>query len=174
MSLLKTSKEQFKMMRENDWESLLEEVSSFFIKIDIDIDILDMDDEYKLRGCSRRKSQGLPTYTISIMNCLTISLTCNLLSWMIVLLRRVRILKQSVNSSHTTARSLNACIQVSTYHKRVAGPPYWLPHLNPPLSIKEKVGYISESILEFWRSYSCQRQTQSIKNINQRWNFLTS
>jgi hypothetical protein len=29
ISLLKTSKEQFKMMRENDWESLLEEVSSF-------------------------------------------------------------------------------------------------------------------------------------------------
>jgi cell division protein FtsL len=29
ITLLKTSKEQFKMMRENDWESLLEEVSSF-------------------------------------------------------------------------------------------------------------------------------------------------
>jgi len=29
ISLLKTSNEQFKMMRENDWESLLEEVSSF-------------------------------------------------------------------------------------------------------------------------------------------------
>jgi hypothetical protein len=51
MSLLKTSKEQFKMMRENDWESLLEEVSSFCIKHDIDI--LNMDDEYKLRGRSR-------------------------------------------------------------------------------------------------------------------------
>eukprot|EP00258_Populus_trichocarpa_P045430 XP_024461449.1 zinc finger MYM-type protein 1 [Populus trichocarpa] len=51
MSLLKTSKEQFKMMRENDWESLLEEVSSFCIKHDIDI--LNMDDEYKFRGRSR-------------------------------------------------------------------------------------------------------------------------
>jgi hypothetical protein len=51
MSLLKTSKERFKMMRENDWESLLEEVSSFCIKHDIDI--LNMDDEYKLRGRSR-------------------------------------------------------------------------------------------------------------------------
>jgi hypothetical protein len=29
ISLLKTSNEQFKMMRENDCESLLEEVSSF-------------------------------------------------------------------------------------------------------------------------------------------------
>eukprot|EP00258_Populus_trichocarpa_P041550 XP_024457569.1 zinc finger MYM-type protein 1 [Populus trichocarpa] len=57
MSLLKTSKERFKMMRENDWESLLEEVSSFCIKHDIDI--LNMDDEYKLRGRSRRKSQGI-------------------------------------------------------------------------------------------------------------------
>ena len=57
MSLLKTSKEQFKMMRENDWDSLLEEVSSFYIKHDIDI--LNMDDEYKLRGHSRRKSQGI-------------------------------------------------------------------------------------------------------------------
>jgi len=51
MSLLKTSNERFKMMRENDWESLLEEVSSFCIKHDIDI--LNMDDEYKLRGRSR-------------------------------------------------------------------------------------------------------------------------
>ena len=33
ISLLKTSKEQFKMMRENDWESLLEEVSSFLHQI---------------------------------------------------------------------------------------------------------------------------------------------
>nr|XP_034918724.1 uncharacterized protein LOC118052019 [Populus alba] len=57
MSLLKTSKERFKLMRENDWESLLEEVSSFCIKHDIDI--LNMDDEYKLRGRSRRKSQGI-------------------------------------------------------------------------------------------------------------------
>ncbi|XP_052307415.1 uncharacterized protein LOC18096865 [Populus trichocarpa] len=57
MSLLETSKERFKMMRENDWESLLEEVSSFCIKHDIDI--LNMDDEYKLRGRSRRKSQGI-------------------------------------------------------------------------------------------------------------------
>ena len=45
------------MMRENDWESLLEEVSSFYIKHDIDI--LNMDDKYKLRGCSRQKSQGI-------------------------------------------------------------------------------------------------------------------
>ena len=51
MSLLKTLKERFKMMRENDWESLLEEVLSFCIKHDIDI--LNMDDEYKLRGRSR-------------------------------------------------------------------------------------------------------------------------
>jgi hypothetical protein len=51
MSLLKTSNEQFKMMRENDWESLLEEVSSFCIKHDIKI--LNMDDEYKLYGRSR-------------------------------------------------------------------------------------------------------------------------
>jgi len=57
MSLLKTSNERFKMMRENDWESLLEEVSSFYIKHDIDI--LNMDDEHKLRGHSRRKSQGI-------------------------------------------------------------------------------------------------------------------
>jgi hypothetical protein len=57
MSLLKTSKERFKMMRENDWESLLEEVSSFCIKHDIDI--LNMDDEYKLCRSSRRKSQGI-------------------------------------------------------------------------------------------------------------------
>jgi hypothetical protein len=57
MSLLKTSKERFKMMRENDWESLLEEVSSFCIKHDIGI--LNMDDEYKLRGRSRRKPQGI-------------------------------------------------------------------------------------------------------------------
>ncbi|XP_061949963.1 uncharacterized protein LOC133673242 [Populus nigra] len=57
MSLLKTSKERFKMMRKNDWESLLEEVSSFCIKHDIDI--LNMDDEYKLRGRSRQKSQGI-------------------------------------------------------------------------------------------------------------------
>jgi hypothetical protein len=57
MSLLNTSKERFKMMRENDWESLLEEVSSFCIKHDINI--LNMDDEYKLRGRSRRKSQGI-------------------------------------------------------------------------------------------------------------------
>ncbi|KAJ6942948.1 zinc finger MYM-type protein 1-like [Populus alba x Populus x berolinensis] len=57
MSLLKTSKERFKLMRENDWESLLEEVSSFCIKHDIDI--LNMDDEYRLRGRSRRKSQGI-------------------------------------------------------------------------------------------------------------------
>ncbi|XP_034917809.1 uncharacterized protein [Populus alba] len=49
--------ERFKLMRENDWESLLEEVSSFCIKHDIDI--LNMDDEYKLRGRSRRKSQGI-------------------------------------------------------------------------------------------------------------------
>jgi hypothetical protein len=57
MSLLKTSKERFKMMRENDWESLLEEVSSFCIKHDIDI--INMDDKYKLCGRSRRKSQGI-------------------------------------------------------------------------------------------------------------------
>ena len=44
------------MMRETDWESLLEEVS-FCIKHDIDI--LNMDDEYKLRGHSRQKSQGI-------------------------------------------------------------------------------------------------------------------
>jgi hypothetical protein len=57
MSLLKTSKKRFKMMRENDWEYLLEEVSSFCIKHDIDI--LNMEDEYKLCGRSRRKSQGI-------------------------------------------------------------------------------------------------------------------
>jgi len=57
MSLLKTSNERFKMMRENDRESLLEEVSSFCIKHDIDI--LNMDDEYKLCEHSRRKSQGI-------------------------------------------------------------------------------------------------------------------
>jgi glycine cleavage system regulatory protein len=45
------------MMRENDWESLLEEVSSFCIKHDIDI--LNMDDEYKFLGRSRQKSQGI-------------------------------------------------------------------------------------------------------------------
>jgi hypothetical protein len=55
MSLLKTSKERFKMMRENDYESLWEEVSSFCTKHNIDI--LNMDDEYKLRERSRRKSQ---------------------------------------------------------------------------------------------------------------------
>ncbi|XP_061943830.1 uncharacterized protein LOC133668101 [Populus nigra] len=53
----KRMEERFKMMRENDWESLLEKVSSFYIKHDIDI--LNMDDEYKLRGRSRRKSQGI-------------------------------------------------------------------------------------------------------------------
>ncbi|XP_052302967.1 uncharacterized protein LOC127904272 [Populus trichocarpa] len=53
MSLLKTSNERFKMMRENDWESLLEEVSSFCIKHDIKI--LNMDDEYKLHGRSSTK-----------------------------------------------------------------------------------------------------------------------
>jgi hypothetical protein len=57
MSLLKTSNERFKMIRENDSDSLLEEVSSFCIKHDIDI--LNMDDKYKLRGRSRRKSQGI-------------------------------------------------------------------------------------------------------------------
>jgi len=57
MSLLKTSKERFNMMRENDWESLLEEVSSFCIKHDIGI--LNMDDDYMLRGHSRRKSQRI-------------------------------------------------------------------------------------------------------------------
>jgi hypothetical protein len=51
MSLLKTSKERFKMIRENDWESLLKEVLSFCIKHDINI--LNMDDEYMLRGRSR-------------------------------------------------------------------------------------------------------------------------
>jgi hypothetical protein len=55
MSLLKTSKERFKMMRENDYESLWEEVSSFCTEHNIDI--LNMDDEYKLRERSRRKSQ---------------------------------------------------------------------------------------------------------------------
>jgi hypothetical protein len=45
------------MMRENDWESLLEEAYSFCIKNDIDI--LNIDDEYKLHGRSRRKSQGI-------------------------------------------------------------------------------------------------------------------
>jgi len=38
------------MIRENNSESLLEEVSSFCIKHDIDI--LNMDDKYKLRGRS--------------------------------------------------------------------------------------------------------------------------
>jgi hypothetical protein len=57
MILLKTLKEWFKMMRENDWESLLEKVSSFCIKHDIDI--LNMDDEYKLHRCSRQKYQGI-------------------------------------------------------------------------------------------------------------------
>jgi hypothetical protein len=88
MSLLKTSNKRFKMMRENDWESLLEEVSSFCIKHDIDI--LNMDDEYNFVGVQGENLKGLQTYTISVMNCLTISLTCNLLSWMIVLLRRVQ------------------------------------------------------------------------------------
>jgi hypothetical protein len=45
------------MIRENDWESLLEEVSSFCIKHDINI--LNIDCEYKLRGRSRLKSQGI-------------------------------------------------------------------------------------------------------------------
>jgi len=87
MSLLKTSKERFKIMRENDWESLLEKVSSFCIKHDIDI--LNMDMSTSLVGVQGKNLKGLQTYTISVMNCLTISLTWNLLSWMIVLLRRV-------------------------------------------------------------------------------------
>jgi len=56
-SLLKTLKEWFKIMRENDWESLLEKVSSFCIKHDIDIP--NMDDKYKLRGRSRQKYQTI-------------------------------------------------------------------------------------------------------------------
>ncbi|KAJ7003329.1 hypothetical protein NC653_008536 [Populus alba x Populus x berolinensis] len=55
--------ERFKMMRENDWESLLEKVSSFCIKHDIDI--LIMDDEYKLLDLMVLGDQ-LDTYIIDL------------------------------------------------------------------------------------------------------------
>ncbi|KAJ6964023.1 hypothetical protein NC652_002337 [Populus alba x Populus x berolinensis] len=55
--------ERFKMMRENDQESLLEEVSSFCIKHDIDI--LNMDDEYKLLDFMVLGDQ-LDTYIIDL------------------------------------------------------------------------------------------------------------
>jgi hypothetical protein len=62
------------MMRENDWESLLEEVSSFCIKHDIDI--LNMDDEYKLRGRSRRKSQELDDHFTETSTELLLCVAC--------------------------------------------------------------------------------------------------
>ncbi|KAJ6936003.1 hypothetical protein NC652_010903 [Populus alba x Populus x berolinensis] len=55
--------ERFKLMRENDWEFLVEEMSSFCIKHDIDI--LNMDDEYKLLGLMVLGDQ-LDTYIIDL------------------------------------------------------------------------------------------------------------
>ena len=43
-------------------------------------------------GVQGENLKGLQTYTISVMNCLTISLTCNLLSWMIVSLMSTKLL----------------------------------------------------------------------------------
>jgi hypothetical protein len=39
-------------------------------------------------GIQGENFKGLQTYTISVMNCLTMSLTSSLMSWMIVLLRQ--------------------------------------------------------------------------------------
>ncbi|KAJ6926359.1 hypothetical protein NC651_010707 [Populus alba x Populus x berolinensis] len=55
--------ERFKLMRENDWEFSVEEVSSFCIKHDIDI--LNMDDEYKLLDLMVLGDQ-LHTYIIDL------------------------------------------------------------------------------------------------------------
>ncbi|KAJ6946257.1 hypothetical protein NC651_001114 [Populus alba x Populus x berolinensis] len=55
--------EQFKIIRKNDWESLLEEVPCFCIKHDIDI--LNMDNEYKLLDLIVLDDQ-LDTYIIDL------------------------------------------------------------------------------------------------------------
>ena len=57
MTLVKICKQRLQMMRENGWDSLLDQVSSFCEKHNMDI--LNMDNIYIARGRSRRKAQQI-------------------------------------------------------------------------------------------------------------------
>ncbi|XP_059629026.1 uncharacterized protein LOC132271602 [Cornus florida] len=69
MSLVKLSKVQLQRMRESGWDSLLNEVSSFFVKHDIPIP--NMDDTFLPRGRLRRKAHdksNLHHYRVDLFN----------------------------------------------------------------------------------------------------------
>ena len=55
MDLVKVSKQRLQVMREDEWKSLLTEVSSFFTTHDISI--LNMDETFVVSGRSRRNTQ---------------------------------------------------------------------------------------------------------------------
>ena len=55
MDLVKMSKKRLQVMREDEWESLLTEVSSFYTTHDISI--LNMDETFVVSGRSQRNTQ---------------------------------------------------------------------------------------------------------------------
>ncbi|XP_062100351.1 uncharacterized protein LOC133806242 [Humulus lupulus] len=60
LDLVKICKKQLQMMRDNGWDSLVEEVSSFCMKFNIDV--LDMNHMYCPQGKSRRKTPKLTIF----------------------------------------------------------------------------------------------------------------
>ncbi|XP_062076272.1 uncharacterized protein LOC133781179 [Humulus lupulus] len=60
MDLVKVCKEQLQIMRDNGWDSLVEEVSKFCVEFNIDV--LNMDGMYYAQGKSRRRALKLTNF----------------------------------------------------------------------------------------------------------------
>ncbi|XP_062088660.1 uncharacterized protein LOC133795220 [Humulus lupulus] len=60
MDLVKVCKEQLQIMRDNGWDSLVEEVSKFCVEFNIDV--LNMDGMYCAQGKSRRRAPKLTNF----------------------------------------------------------------------------------------------------------------
>ncbi|XP_062074919.1 uncharacterized protein LOC133778924 [Humulus lupulus] len=60
MDLVKVCKEQLQIMRDNGWDSLVEEVSKFCVEFNIDV--LNMDGMYCAHGKSRRRAPKLTNF----------------------------------------------------------------------------------------------------------------
>ncbi|XP_062094369.1 uncharacterized protein LOC133800427 [Humulus lupulus] len=60
MDLVKVCKEQLQIMRDNGWDSLVEEVSKFCVEFNIDV--LNMDGMYCVQGKSRRRALKLTNF----------------------------------------------------------------------------------------------------------------
>ena len=75
MSLVKVCKKRLQLMRDNGWDSVLQEVSLFCQEHNIDIP--NMDDIYKARGRPRRRALEVTNAHQYLVELFTLLLICN-------------------------------------------------------------------------------------------------